>query len=118
MPERTHMSHEEYVQHSGGIALQIARRAINGEMNLLLAVREINSALHGLPELEKKVQRSDFLFLTGVSSECDELPLGSERQYWAPESLRERDLRARAYEEKIRQDILSALARIADDLSK
>jgi len=118
MPERVHMSHEEYVQQSGGTALDIARKAMNGEMSLRLAVREINSALHGLPELEKKVQRSEFLFLTGVSSECDELPLGSERQYWSPESLRERDLRAQCYEQQIREDILSALARIADELSK
>jgi hypothetical protein len=118
MPERVHMSHEEYVQQSGGTARDIARKAMNGEISLLLAVREINSALHGLPELERKVQRSDFLFFKGVSSECDELPLGTERQYWAPESLREKDLRARSYEQKIRKDILSALARIADDLSK
>ena len=118
MPERIHISHEEYVQQSGGTALDIARRAMNGEIGLLLAVLQINSALHGLPELEKKVRRSDFLFLKGVSSECDELPLGTERQYWAPESLRDKDLRAQSYEQKIREDILSALARIADDLSR
>jgi len=118
MPERVHMSHEEYVQQSGGTALDIARKAMNGEISLLLAVRQINSALHGLPERERKIRNEDFIFFKAVSSECDELPLGTERQYWAPESLREKDLRAQSYEQKIREDILSALARIADDLSK
>jgi hypothetical protein len=118
MPERVHMSHEEYVQQSGGTALDIARKAMNGEISLLLAVRQINSAPHGLPERERKIRNEDFIFFKAVSSECDELPLGTERQYWAPESLREKDLRAQSYEQKIREDILSALARIADDLSK
>jgi len=118
MPERVHMTHEEYVQQVGGTALDIANKAMSGEMSLLLAVREINSALHGLPELEEKIREADFLFLTGVSSECDELPLGTERQYWAPDSLLEKDLLAQSYEQRIREDILSALARIADDLSK
>jgi hypothetical protein len=106
------------VQQSGGTALDIARKAMNGEISLLLAVRQINSALHGLPERERKIRNEDFIFFKAVSSECDELPLGTERQYWAPESLREKDLRAQSYEQKIREDILSALARIADDLSK
>jgi hypothetical protein len=118
MPERVHMSHEEYVQQTCGTALDIARKAMNGEMSLLLAVREINSALHGIPEHERRVRDEDFIFFTAVSSECDGLPLGTERQYWAPESLREKDVQAQSYEQKIREDILSALARIADDLSK
>jgi hypothetical protein len=118
MPERVHMTHEEYVQQAGGTVLDIARKAMNGEISLLLAVREINSALHGLPERERRVRDDDFIFIKAVSSECDELPLGTERQHWAPESLREKDLLAQSYERKIREDILSALARIADDLSK
>jgi len=111
-------SHGEYVEHRKRDVLQTVQQVENGAVGLLLAVREINGALHEVPELEKRVREADFLFLTGVSSECDELPLGTERQYWAPESLREKDLRAQFYEERIREDILSALARIADDLSK
>jgi hypothetical protein len=118
MPERIHMSHEEYAQQTAGTAADIARKAMRGEMGLLLAVREINSALHALPEGERRIRNDDFIFFKVVSSECDGLPLGTERQYWAPESLRERDLLAQSYEQKIREDILSALARIADDLSK
>ena len=118
MPERIHMSHEEYVQETGGTAVDIARKAMRGEMSLLLAVREISSALQALPERERRVRKDDFIFFKAVSSECDELPLGTERQYWAPESLQEKDLLAQSYEQKIREDILSALARIADDLSK
>ena len=112
------MSHAEYVERELESALDTARQAIRSGKDLLLAACHLNGILHALPELEKKVQRTDRLFIAGVSSECDGLPLGAERQNWAPESLRERDLLAQSYEQRIRKDMLSALARIADDLSK
>jgi hypothetical protein len=118
MPERIHMSHEEYLEKRAGRVLEIVRQAMQGEISLLLAVREINSALHELPELENRVREADFLFLTGVASECDGMPLGAERQYWASDSLREKDLQAQSYERQIREEVLSAFARIADELKQ
>jgi hypothetical protein len=115
---RFHTSHEEYVEQRSRYVVETVRQAENGTVGLLLAVREINAALHELPELEKKVREADFLFLTGVSSECDGLPLGTERQYWAPDSLREKDAQAARYAARIRDDVLLALARIADDLKQ
>jgi hypothetical protein len=91
-------------------------RAQNGDIGLLLAVREIHGILWELPDLETKPESADVLFLKGVSSECDDLPLGSERQYWAPEALREKDALAASYETRIRDKALLAFARIADDL--
>src|SRR5271163_4856683 len=89
---RLHMSHEEYVKERCRQVIKAVRQAENGTVGLLLAVRENNADLHELPELEKKVREADFLFLTGVSSECDGLPLGTERQHWSPDSLREKDV--------------------------
>lgn len=111
-------SHGEYVEHRRHDVLQLVQQAIDGSVGLLLAVRGINSALHELPELEKRVRETDFLFLTGVSSECDELPLGDERQHWAPDSLREKDQLAQAFEQRIREDALTAFTRIAADLKE
>jgi hypothetical protein len=111
-------SHGEYVEHRRKDVLKTLEQAASGAIGLLLAVREINAALHEVPELERKVGEADSLFLTGVSSECDGLPLGTERQYWASDSLREKDAQAQCYEQKVRGEVLSAFARITDGLKE
>jgi hypothetical protein len=116
MAERPHLSHKEYLAYRRGQVIVLVHRAQSGEFGLLLAVREIHGILWELADLEKKPESADVLFLKGVSSECDDLPLGSERQYWAPDSLREKDARAADYEARIRDKVLLAFARIADDL--
>ncbi|MGA8428743.1 MAG: hypothetical protein WB729_02900 [Candidatus Sulfotelmatobacter sp.] len=117
MSERQHMSHEVYVEQIRHDVLRVIKQAIDAKVRLLLAVRDIYAPLHQ-PELEKNVRPEDFLFLKVVASECDGLPLGTERQYWAPESLREKDLEIESYERKIGAELLSTLARIADSLSQ
>jgi hypothetical protein len=116
MPERIHMSHEEYVAKRRGQVIDLVRQAQNGEVDLLLAVRGIGRVLQELPELGGKVREADFRVLTGVSSECDDLPLGSERENWASNELREADVRATSYASRIRDKVLPAFARIAVDL--
>jgi hypothetical protein len=44
--------------------------------------------------------------------------LGTERQYWAAESLREKDLIGQALIKRVRGEVLLAFARIADDLKQ
>jgi hypothetical protein len=110
------MSHEEYLAHMREQVLDLVRQAQTGEVGLLLAVREIRAILRDLADLEKKPESADLLFLTGVWSQCDHLPLGSERQYWAPDSLREKDAEAASYTAQVRDDVLLAFARIANDL--
>jgi hypothetical protein len=44
--------------------------------------------------------------------------LSTERQYWAENSLREKDLIAQTLEQEIHDDVLAAFARIADDLKR
>ena len=118
MPERLHMSHEEYLAHRRGQVLDLVRQAQNGGVGLLLAVREIEALLRELAQLEKKPESADLLFLKVVSSECDDLPLGSERQYWALGSLREKDEQAARYAAQVHDHVLLIFARIADDLQQ
>jgi hypothetical protein len=118
MTDRVHMSHGEYLAFRAGQILEIIERARNGQNGLFLAVRKINGILHELPELERKVEPSDFLFLTGVDSECDGFPLGEERQYWAPDSLKEKDVLIAQYEAGIREKVVSSFLRIADRLKQ
>ena len=117
MPERIHINHEEYVEQQLRNALDVTRQALQSGTGLLLAACRLSTILHTVPELERKIQPSDFLFLKGVDSECDGLPLGPERQYWAPASLREKDAIAQSYEQAIREDLVAAFTRIADSLS-
>jgi hypothetical protein len=114
--EKSKLCHAEYVQKRAHDAVEIIDGARRGEIGFLLAAIKINSILHELPEFERRVREDDFLFLTGVASECDGLPLGSERQYWAPVSLEEKDIHADAYERAVHADLLTTFARIADDL--
>jgi hypothetical protein len=115
MPERYHMTHAQYFEQRAGAIIQVIQQARNGEIRLLLAVREIFESMH-VPEIEERIKESDFKFITGIRSETDHLPLGSERQYWAPESLREKDLEILSYEAQSREEVLSVFARIADQL--
>jgi hypothetical protein len=108
-----HMSAEEFVEHGMSRILQLVNDATEGRIRLLLAVRQIVPVLHGSQSLEKRISPEDFRFLIGVRSECDELPLGDERQYWAPESLREKDLLADKYEAQIGDRVRSTFARIS-----
>ncbi len=48
----------------------------------------------------------------GIASETDGMPIGTERQYWAPEPLREKEKRADEYEERVKDDLLQ----VAQDL--
>jgi hypothetical protein len=111
-----HMSDEEFAEHGASRILQLVNDATEGKIGLLLAVRQIVPVLHGSQSIEKRIKPEDFNFLVGVSSECDELPLGDERQHWAPESLREKDLQANEYEARIGGDVRSTLARISNSL--
>ncbi len=118
MPERVHMSHEEYVAKRREQVLDLVRQAQSGKVGLLLAVREAHGILWELANLEKEPESADVMLLKGVESECDGLPLGSERQHWAEESLREKDVQAERYATQVRDEVLQTFVRIADDLKR
>src|ERR1041385_1274480 len=103
----------EYVAYRISQVLETIQEVSEKQVNLLLAVRNINGVLHELKELEQRVDPADFRYLTGISSECDDLPLGKERQYWAPDSLQEKDLDAANYESQVRDRVLQVFVRIA-----
>jgi hypothetical protein len=117
MPERIHMSHEEFLAQMKARALEVILQAQRGDIGLLLAVREVHGILWGLAELEKTPKSADLLLLKGVSSECDEWPLGSERLFWAPASLQAKDEQIDRYTAKVRDEVFQAFVRISDDLN-
>jgi hypothetical protein len=117
MQEGFPTSFEEFLAQMKARALDVMSHAQRGEIGLLLAVREVHGILWKLAELEGVPKSADLLLLKRVSSECDELPLGSERLFWAPPSLRAKDEQIDRYSAKVRDKVLLAFVRISDDLN-
>lgn len=82
---------------------EIASSIVGDRIRPLLGVRML---LPFLRQLEKEIHEDALLFLLGVDSESDALPLGAERQYWADHALHEKDRTADAYEKKVGPKII------------
>jgi hypothetical protein len=52
------------------------------------------------------------LVFNGVSSETDDLPIGAAREHWAKTVLSEKDRQAADYEDRIRDEFLTACREI------
>ncbi len=83
--------------------LRIAHEIVDGRVRPLAGACALCGHLHAV---EGELNRNSRDLIVGVASECDGLPLGSERQYWAPEALREKDKKADEYEQQVGQDII------------
>ncbi len=84
---------------------KIAEDALAGKKDILLACRELspfNVAISGLPE--DVIETFDV-----IASETDTLPIGSERQYWSKDALKDKDTRAENYRDRIKEEVLGAL---------
>lgn len=84
----------------------IARRMVDGELDILEGCVQA-VALRGSLD-ETGMEDPDLLFLVLVESELDDVPVGDTRKLWAPEALAEKDRKAHAYLEQIREDLLEA----------
>jgi hypothetical protein len=86
-------------------AAEIARQALSGEYDLLLACRDLASMqaqLSGVP--------SDLVnTFVGVASEVDELPIGAERRYWSAGALTKNDSEANRYRDQVKGVVTEAL---------
>lgn len=108
----------KWIEERRQYVIQTMATAPSEPIAFLFAVHEVWKWLFALKELKAHVTDADFQFLYGIVHQCSELPLSTERQYWAPESLCDKDLIARSIEERAREDVLSAFARISNDLKR
>jgi hypothetical protein len=86
MGSREHMSHDEYVTKQRGRARLVAKPVMSGEVSAVHGARLIVQ----LGGLELPEGDEDLEALRLVDSETDHLPVGEERQHWAPAALAER----------------------------
>ena len=86
-------------------AKEIARRALSGERDSLLACRDLADLRGRLPGVSDQTMN----IFVGVASEVDDLPIGAEREHWADEVLRSKDIAAADYRERVRATVEEAL---------
>lgn len=81
-------------------ARQIAEEALGGQRDLLLACCELAAMRRQLYCLPDSVLDT----FAAVASEVDDLPIGSERQFWSSEVLKNLDAETREYRKRV-QDV-------------
>lgn len=86
-------------------AKEIALKALDGDYDPLLACRDLADLRGRLPGVTDDVMNT----FIGVASEVDDLPIGTEREHWAPEALRSKDIEAADYRERVKDAVAKAL---------
>jgi hypothetical protein len=92
-------------EHEKSDLVSIARNIVEGRVRPLLGACQLCRYVH---TFKNEIEPELWKLIVAVSSECDGLPLGSERQYWAPDVLKEKDKRAEAYEARVGPEIMDA----------
>jgi hypothetical protein len=91
--------------------IEIASAMLDGSMRPLLGARNLVGYFF---RLQKEIDPKTFNFIRGVSSECDGLPIGEERKYWAEDALRQKDAKALDYENRIRSELMQIAAELRE----
>jgi hypothetical protein len=86
-------------------ARDIARRTLEGELDPLVACRDLAALRTGL----LNVPESTFDTFVAVASEIDDIPVGRARQHWAPDALKTKDAEAADYRARVKGAVFAAL---------
>jgi hypothetical protein len=86
-------------------ARKIACETLAGDYDLLLACRDLANLRERLPGVADDLMDT----FVGVASEIDDLAVGAERNHWADESLRAKDIEAANYRERVKGVVTEAL---------
>jgi len=103
------MKEENEIKAQRAKAIKTAEEMISGKIGIIAGVR-IMSGLRFDTELPEDDE--DFLALVAIDSETDDLPVGSERELWSAEALREKDIEIQRCEELYHQDAIDACERL------
>jgi hypothetical protein len=95
-----------------GRAKEIARRVLGDGYDPLLACRELAQLRQRLPGVADEIMDT----FIGVDSEIDDLPIGLEREHWAAEALKAKDVEAAGYRERVRPVVEESLRRLLASL--
>ncbi len=107
------MDHSTYLEGVRAKIRIIAESVIRLECNIPLAARMLRPLLR---EIERELDRQDYIFFVAVDSETDHLPTGPERQYWDPHILEEKDREIARHDALDRPEALEVCKRILEKL--
>ena len=93
---------------------EVAKRALSGEYDLLLACRDLTSMKSHLQGVSEDIVNT----FVGVASEVDDLPIGAERRNWSLNALKANDIEANKYREQVRDVVTGALRELLVALGK
>ncbi len=91
-------------------ALFLASAVLAGTIGVVEGCKRLSSLAFDL--VPDWTQDEDFVVFGGVDSEADDLPTGSERQYWSKEALLREDEKIRDYESRIRDMVRLACSNV------
>lgn len=94
------MTHDEFVKNKRIKAISTAQDLIRCKIGIIAGSRILSSLRF---EIEVPEDDQDFITFVGIDSEADDLPVGQERQYWSPNSLKEKDIEIKRCEDLYRQ---------------
>lgn len=103
------MTHEDYIN-------QLRIKQVETANGILASQIEILEGIRRLVAIQRELgapNDDDSLFLIGVESESDHLPIGNSRKYWNGAALKERDSEIRAFESTVRDQVLDICRRIS-----
>jgi len=93
------------MNNSADRAKEIAIRVLAGGYDPLLACRDLSHLRGQLSGVTDGVMDT----FIGVASEVDDLPIGAEREHWAAEVLRLKDIEAADYRARVKDTVARAL---------
>jgi hypothetical protein len=93
-------------------AKEVARRVLGDGYDPLLACRDLARLRGRLPGVADEIMDT----FVGVASEVDDLPIGSEREHWAADALKSKDVEAADYRERVRTVVEESLRRLLASL--
>lgn len=82
------MNHEEYVQLQRRRVADLARRILDGQIDVLEGAREIVRLRF---EIDVDPDDNDVAAFVAVESETDHLPVGAEKASWSPDALKRKE---------------------------
>ena len=92
----------------------LARRLVQGKETVIEGSRNMLKYRFWMRE----EQNRDFDIFVVVSTQSDHLPVGSVRQYWAPDALERKDKEILKLEELYRARVIKSAARIYEKYNK
>jgi hypothetical protein len=105
------MSHEDYVHSQQAKVVDIASKMIDGQIGIIDGSRQLSRLRNSVSDLDFD---EDFMVFVAIDSETDDLPVGSERQYWADSALAMKDQEIKDAELSFREQALTGCKRLIE----